>query len=306
MRILVTGGRGQLGRSLVRCGRANGHEVVALGRDVLDVRVPDHIARHLDVVAPTLVISAAAYTAVDRAEAEPALAFAINAEGAGNVARACLARGIPLLHLSTDYVFDGTQAEPYREDAPVRPLGVYGASKARGEALVREAGGTVVRTSWLFGAGGPSFVHAILRRARHERVLRVVADQRGCPTWTDDLAQVLLQLGALPAREATYHACGAEPTTWHAFAQAIVDEAHRHRSLACERVEPITSADYPTAARRPASSVLDTSRLGALGLQLPSWRAGLARVVAEELSEELSEQLPEALPEALPEEREHG
>ena len=286
MRILVTGGRGQLGRSVVRRGAARGHEVIAPGRDELDVRDPDHIARWLDEVGPSLVIGAAAYTAVDRAEAEPALAFAINAEGAGNVARACLARDIPLLHLSTDYVFDGTQAEPYREDAPVRPLGVYGASKARGEELVRAAGGTVVRTSWLFGAGGPSFVHAILRRATHEPVLRVVSDQRGCPTWADDLAEVVLRLGALPTREATYHACGAEPTTWHAFAQAIVDEARRLRPLACERVEPITTADYPTAARRPASSVLDTSRLGALGIHLPSWRDGLARVLAEERTEE--------------------
>lgn len=283
MKILVTGGHGQLGRSVVRRGQAGGHDVIAPDVAHLDITDAAQVARELDAIAPALVINAAAYTAVDRAEAEPDRAFAVNADGAGLVARACADRGVPLLHVSTDYVFDGTAARPYREDDPVAPLGVYGASKAEGEARVRAAGGTIVRTSWLFAAGGPSFVQTMVRLATERPVLRVVADQHGCPTWAEDLADALLTLGERAERADVYHYCDAEPTTWHGFATAIVDEARRYRTLACERVEAIPTADYPTPARRPASSVLDTSRVRALGIVPPSWRRGLARVLAEDL-----------------------
>ena len=279
MKILVTGGRGQLGRSLARAAATRGDAVVALGPDTLDITVPAQIADALRAHEPDVVVNGAAYTAVDRAEAERDRAFAINADGAGQVARACAARSVPLLHVSTDYVFDGTQARPYREDDPVSPINVYGASKASGERQVADAGGIVVRTSWLFGEGGPSFVHSMLRLARERPALQIVADQHGCPTCADDLATALLQL-ATRQRSGIYHACGDGPTTWHGFAAAIVDEARRHTALACERVEPITTAEYPTPARRPAYSVLDTGRLRALGITLPSWRVGLRRVIA--------------------------
>ena len=279
MKILVTGGRGQLGRSLVRAAAARGDAVVALGPDTLDVTAPAQIALALRAHQPDVVINGAAYTGVDRAEAERDRAFAINADGAGQVARACAACSVPLLHVSTDYVFDGAATRPYREDAPVSPRNAYGASKAAGERQVVDAGGVVVRTSWLFGEGGPSFVHAILRLARARPTLHVVADQHGCPTCADDLAAALLEL-ATRERSGIYHACGAGPTTWHGFAAAIVDEARRHTALACERVEPITTAEYPTPARRPAYSVFDTGRLRALGIALPSWRSGLRRVIA--------------------------
>ena len=275
MKILVTGGAGQLGRALVR--RATSHEVHAVDLDALDIcdapAVTAAVANH------DLVINAAAYTAVDKAETERDRAFAVNATGAGNVARACAAADIPLLHISTDYVFDGRGTRPYREDDPIAPASVYGESKAAGEREVLTAGGTVVRTSWLFGEGGPSFVHTMLRLAQERPVLRVVADQHGCPTWTDDLADALLALAALP-HEQVYHFCNDGPTTWHAFAVAIVEEARKHRALVCERIEAITTAEYPTPAKRPAYSVLDTARIRALGITPRSWTMGLAAVVA--------------------------
>lgn len=279
MKVLVTGGRGQLGRSLTWAATVRADVAVALGRDELNITAPAQVTAALRAHEPDVVINSAAYTAVDRAEAERDRAFAINADGAGHVARACAAHGVPLLHVSTDYVFDGTEARPYRADDPASPINVYGASKAAGERQVLDAGGVVVRTSWLFGEGGPSFVHTMLRLARERPALRVVADQHGCPTCTDDLALALLAL-ATRERSGIYHACGDGPTTWHGFATAIVEEARRLTAIACERVEPIATAEYPTPARRPAYSVLDTGRLRALGIALPSWRTGLRRVIA--------------------------
>lgn len=283
MRVLVSGGRGQLGRAVARRATRHGHAVVALGRDELDIGNPAQLDQQLARIHPDVVINAAAYTAVDKAESEPDAAFAVNRDGAGNVARACEKRGVPLVHVSTDYVFDGTATEAYREDHPIAPLNVYGASKAAGESLVHACGGTVVRTSWLFEQKGPSFVHTMLRLARERSTLRVVSDQHGCPTWADDLADALLALAALPRRASTYHYCNDEVTTWHGFATAIVEEARQYVDLACERVDAIETSDYPTAARRPAYSVLDTSLIRSVGIQPPSWRAGMKHVIAEVL-----------------------
>lgn len=283
MKVLVTGSNGQLGRATVRRCAAASHAVVAVDVEHLDIRDRDAVDRALAQHGPDVVINAAAYTAVDRAETERDAAFAVNATGAGNVARACEAAGIRLLHISTDYVFDGTKAVPYVETDPLVPIGVYGESKAAGEALVHAAGGTVVRTSWLFEAGGPSFVHTMLRLFQERPVLRVVSDQVGCPTWADDLADALLVLAQRPAIERTYHFCNEGVTSWHGFAVAIVEAARVHRPGACERVDAITTAEYPTPARRPAYSVLDTARIRAAGAVCPSWRRGLEVVVAEVL-----------------------
>ncbi|HEX5063147.1 MAG TPA: dTDP-4-dehydrorhamnose reductase [Kofleriaceae bacterium] len=284
MKILVTGGKGQLGRAVARRGAALGHVIAAPDIDELDISDEQQVHRALRDFAPAIVINAAAYTAVDKAESERGRAYAINRDGAGTVARVCAAARTRLLHVSTDYVFDGTATRPYREDDPLAPLGVYGESKAEGEHAVHEIGGTIVRTSWLFEGKGPSFVHAILRLAKERSVLRVVADQRGCPTWADDLADALFVLAERRTLDAVYHFCNAGETTWHAFAVAIVDEARKYRTLACERIDPITTAEYPTAAKRPAYSVLDTSRIRALGIEPPSWQSGLAAVVEQELS----------------------
>ena len=253
-----------------------------LGRRELDIS--DHesidaaLARPIDVV-----INAAAYTAVDRAETDRATAYRVNRDGAGLLARACAAHRIRLLHLSTDYVFAGTAGRPYREDDPRAPRQVYGETKLEGENAVHECGGIVVRTSWLFGEGGPSFVHTILRLALERPVLRVVADQYGCPTYASDLADALLDLAAHRELASTYHVCGDPPTTWHAFATAIVDEARRHRTVTCTQIDAITTADYPTPAARPMFSVLDTSRVRALGIAPRPWSIGLSRVVEEAL-----------------------
>jgi dTDP-4-dehydrorhamnose reductase len=285
--IVVTGGAGQLGRAVARRGPVRGHSVSAVPRAALDLSDDAAIARALDGGAPDAVINAAAYTAVDRAEREPALAFAVNADGAGRLARACAERDVALVHVSTDYVFDGTARTPYREDDPLAPLGVYGETKAAGERAVAEAGGRAViaRTSWVFSGDGANFVKTILRLAAERPVLRVVDDQLGCPTWADDLADAALVLAerahARAPLEPIYHVAGAGPVTWHGFALAIVAEARRHRAVACERVEPITTAEFPTPARRPAYSVLDTARLRELGVVPPPWTIGLARVVAE-------------------------
>ncbi len=284
--VLVTGGKGQLGRALGARTSAT-TRVVALDVDQLDVRDAAQIERGLTAVAPAVVVNCAAYTAVDRAEAEPELAHAINRDAAAALARACFARGIALVHVSTDYVFDGTATRPYREDDAMSPVGVYGASKAAGEQAVRASGGVVVRTSWLFGDGGPSFVHTMLRLARERPVLRVVSDQHGCPTYAGDLADALLAVAGRAANRetlsATYHYCNAGPTTWHHFATEIVAELRRlvETPIMCERIDAITTAEYPTAARRPAYSVLDTTRIAVLGVTPPDWRAGMRRVVAQ-------------------------
>ncbi len=279
MKVVVTGGHGQLGRSLVRRAGGAGQDLVAVGRDLLDVADPAAVAAQLDRLAPAAVINAAAYTAVDRAEHDRGAAFAVNAVGAGHLARACAARGIALLHVSTDHVFDGRATRPYLEDDAVAPLGVYGASKAAGEVAVLAAGGTVVRTSWLFAEGGRGFVPAIVRAALAGERLRVVADRHGCPTWSDDLAEALLSLAARPAPAGVYHYAGDGATTWHGLAVAIVEELQAHHGLAPTAVEPIPSAAWGSIAPRPAYAVLDTARIRALGVVPGGWRRAIGRVV---------------------------
>jgi dTDP-4-dehydrorhamnose reductase len=287
--MLVTGGHGQLGRAIV--ARA-GTDVRAIDIDELDIRDPAQVDRALATNQPVAVIDCAAYTGVDRAEADADAAYAINRDGAANLARACRARSIPVIHVSTDYVFDGSGARPYREDDPIGPVCVYGASKAAGDAEVLAAGGVVVRTSWLFGEGGPSFVHTMMRLARRDPVLRVVVDQHGCPTYAGDLANALLALARRAAGggllDSVFHYCNAGATTWHGFAIAIVDELRKcagPAAVACDRIEPIRTFEYPTPARRPAFSVLDTSRIATLGIVPPHWRDGLRRVVVAAVQE---------------------
>jgi dTDP-4-dehydrorhamnose reductase len=280
VKVVVFGAGGQLGRALSR--RAGQQKLRALGRNV-DVTNAPAVGHALDEHRPDAVINAAAYTAVDRAEAECDRAFVVNVTGADIVARECAKRGVRMLHVSTDYVFDGVATRPYRENDPIAPVNAYGVSKAVGEDAVRAAGGIIVRTSWLFGEGGPSFVHSIVRLATERTVLRVVADQYGCPTWADDLADALLMLAEGSSSSGTYHYCNSGPTTRHAFALTVVEDARRYRRLACERVEPITTAEHPTPARRPLCSVLDTSRIAAVLGVPPSWRVGLSAMLAQEL-----------------------
>ena len=304
-RLLVVGGNGQVGRELRRSLRPLG-EVIAATRDgrldavesgrdacacvAADLADPEGLAALVREVAPAAVLNAAAYTAVDKAETEAEIAFRINAEAPGALARACAVAGIPLVHYSTDYVFDGQGTRPYREDDPTAPLGVYGASKLAGEEAVHAVSGRsfIFRTAWVYAAHGHNFLRTMLRVGAERDELRVVADQVGSPTpaalIADATANVLAQVlvdGARPG--GTWHLVTAGETSWHGFAEAIFEEAVAAGLLQrAPLVVPITTVDYPTPARRPAYSRLDTHRFERdFGMVLPDWRQGLHCVISE-------------------------
>ena len=292
MRIVVTGRDGQVARSLAERGAAGPHELVFLARPDLDLAEPDGIAPAIAAARPDLVVSAAAYTAVDKAEGEEALATRVNGDGAGAVARAAAAAGAPVINLSTDYVFDGTADRPYREDDPVAPLGAYGRSKLAGERAVAGAGAPflILRTAWVYSPFGANFVRTMLRLAGDRDELGVVADQRGCPTNALDIADAVLALadrwaaGDRAGWNAVYHLVGGGETHWADFARAIFAASQAEGGPAA-RVRDIATSDYPTPARRPANSRLDTARLAAaFGLRLPDWQSSLPPVVARLLA----------------------
>jgi dTDP-4-dehydrorhamnose reductase len=268
----VFGARGQLGGDLVDAGGAAGHEMVGLTQATCDIRDSAAVERWIASVQPDAVINAAAWTLVDAAEEHEAEAEAVNATGAGIVARACAGAGVRCCHVSTDYVFDGVATAPIPETAAPAPRSVYGRTKWHGEVAVREgcADHLIVRTSWLYGRQGPNFVLTMLRLATERPQLRVVADQHGAPTWTGHLAPALLRLLAV-GNAGTYHLSNAGVTTWYDLAVATI----RARGLSVE-VVPITTAEYPTPAARPAYSVLDNGAWRDLGEPpLPDWQDGL-------------------------------
>ena len=287
MRILVTGREGQVARSLVE--RASGrNEIVMLGRPQLDLAGPaEAITAAVEAAHPDAIVSAAAYTQVDKAESEPALAFAINERGAGAVARAASRLGVPLIHLSTDYVFDGTKAEPYIEDDLPGPAGVYGASKFAGEkaVLAEHSDSAVLRTAWVYSPFGANFVKTMLRLAETRDEVSVVADQRGNPTSAVDIADGVLSVagnlraGNGPELRGVFHMTASGEASWADLAQAVFDVSGRVGGSAA-RVNRISTADYPTAAKRPANSRLNCSRLEQVhGVRLPDWRESLQVVV---------------------------
>ena len=268
-------------------------EVVAVDQAECDLSDPRAIRDLVERVRPSVIVNPAAYTAVDKAESERDAAFAVNRDGPANLARACAAAGVPLIHISTDYVFDGnSKTTPWREDDPVAPQGVYAASKLAGEEAVREAqpDHVILRTAWVFGAHGHNFVKTMLRLARERDELRVVADQHGCPTPAAAIAAAIAtiaqaRLGGGGWTPGTFHYGGAPATTWHGFADRIVERAAA-RIGRRPTVTAIATADFPTPARRPANSVLDTARLGqAYGVPPADWMAGLDRVLDDILDE---------------------
>jgi dTDP-4-dehydrorhamnose reductase len=288
MTALVVGAGGQVGRELV-LRAPQGASVAAFDRAGLDVTDGAAVERAVAEHRPALVLNAAAYTAVDRAEEEPGRAFAVNRDGAAHLAAACARHGAALLHLSTDYVFDGTKAGPYGEDDPASPLGVYGRSKWEGEEAIRRAldRHVIVRVAWVFGPHGRNFVKTMARLAAGREELRVVADQRGGPTpapaIADALWHIARQIGSGREGWGTFHFCGAPATTWHGLAEAAIDAARALGPVACERVLPIATADYPTPAARPANSVLACDRIrGSWGVAQPDWREHVAETVAVE------------------------
>jgi dTDP-4-dehydrorhamnose reductase len=284
--ILIVGGSGQLARSLELL--ADDRPVLRIGRPALDFDALDAIPGVLAGIAPRLIINAAAYTAVDQAETEPDAADRANHLGPALLARHCEAAGIALVHVSTDYVFDGAKGAPYVETDGPNPTGVYGATKLAGEQAVLAAcsRAVVLRTSWVYAATGKNFVLTMLGAAKRFPQLRVVGDQIGCPTNADDLAAAIwaiadrvLAQGFHPNGHGVFHAAGTGATSWHGLATAIFEEAARF-GLTPPEVEAITTADWPTPARRPADSRLNCDRLAAVfGVRLPDWRPSLAATI---------------------------
>ena len=290
MKILLFGANGQVGRELRRalaplgevvCTTRNGTLADGTPCETADFDAPDTLPALIARVAPDVVVNAAAYTAVDRAEDEPDPAFRANAEAPRVIAEACVRRDALLVHYSTDYVFDGTATRPYREDDPTNPLGVYGASKLAGEQAIQASGARhmIFRTAWVYAAHGKNFLLTMLRLAKERDELRVVADQVGTPTSAALIADVTAVALGRPFRDSgTWHLTAAGSTSWHGFAEAIVRQATIQGVLqARPRVVPIATAQYPTRAARPAYSVLDCGRLRRdFGVATPDWGQGLA------------------------------
>lgn len=286
--IAVIGGTGQVAQALQRRASQTGQPLIACGRPDVDLTDIGTVGRFIDKVRPSLVVNAAAYTAVDKAESEPQAAFALNAEGPAKLAAVCNALNLPLIHISTDYVFDGLAQSPYPEDHLPSPTSAYGASKAAGEMAV--AAGCphhiILRTAWVYGLEGHNFVKTMLRLGSERDELGIVSDQRGAPTFADDIADTILAISARitsqPKTEhwGTYHFTNAGETTWHGFAEAIFAIASKAGHKTPTTVKPITTADYPTPARRPPYSVLDCSKIERVfGVLRPEWPDALARAM---------------------------
>jgi len=295
MTVLVFGGNGQVGQELLRALAPLG-QVIATTRsgllpdgstcEVADFSHPESLVLLLDRLQPAIVVNAAAYTAVDRAEQDVEAAFAVNAQAPGVIARWCAAHGVPMVHYSTDYVFNGEGVVPYREEDATAPLGVYGTGKRDGEEAVRAAGGRhlIFRTAWVYASHGANFLRTMLRVGGERDELRVVADQIGTPTPAALIADVTAQALQHPGQlSGTWHLTASGQTSWHGFAEAIFAEAVAAGVLAkAPTLQAITSAEYPTPARRPAWSVLDNRRLQQdFGIILPTWQEGLHWVVGE-------------------------
>jgi dTDP-4-dehydrorhamnose reductase len=287
MKVLVFGAGGQIGREVCRAAWPSHYTLVAPNRCKIDITKSALVSAIFCKERPDLAINLAAYTAVDRAESEPEAAWAVNCAGAAHIAAACYETGTPLIHVSTDYVFDGHKIEPYREEDPVDPLGVYGCSKEAGERAVRAAleSHVILRTAWVYAADGVNFVKTILRLAAERPLLRIVADQRGCPTSAAEIATAVIviarHLERGGARWGTYHFTGDGAVSWYGFAEAIFDLA-APRLVARPRLVAIDTDQYPTPARRPMNSVLDCQKIrDVYGISPSPWREALAPVIEQ-------------------------
>jgi dTDP-4-dehydrorhamnose reductase len=296
--ILVVGRTGQLARSLLAVARQRKVSLVAVARPELDLSDAGSIERAVNADVPRAIVNAAAYTFVDKAESEIDLAFTINRDGAGHLARVAARLHVPFIHVSTDYVFDGNKPTPYEEDDRPSPLGVYGRSKRDGEVAVlgSNPAAVVVRTSWVYSPYGQNFVKTMLRLAETRDHIRVVDDQYGAPTSAEDLAQAIIEIIEQIERRPNenlggiYHLSDTGKTTWYGFAAAIF-EGWAIRGRRIPTLEAITTADYPTPARRPANSQLDCSKAARVfGIRMPPWRQALERCLDELAIGEMSTQ----------------
>ena len=292
-RILLVGANGQVGTELQRTLAPLG-EVTAVDRDTCDLTQPEQVRTTVRAVAPQVIVNVAAHTAVDQAESEPELSFALNADGPGLLAEEARRCGAALVHYSTDYVFDGRKGAPYVESDPVNPLGVYGRSKLAGERAIAATGvpHMILRTSWVYGLHGRNFLLTMMRLAREKPQLRVVADQFGVPNWSATLAAATAEIvrrasasgdpaGALGERGGVFHLSCSGRTSWHGFATAIIERLHARGAVPRVPVVAIGTADFPTPARRPANSVLDGGALARTwGVVLPDWESALDACLA--------------------------
>lgn len=286
-RLLVLGAGGQVGSELSRRAWLPALKVTSLSRAELDICDPAAVAAAFRQLRPSIVVNCAAYTAVDRAESEPQRAMAANATAPGHLAQACTEAGAALIHLSTDYVFDGRSARPYVESDAVNPINVYGRTKEAGERCVRERleRHVILRTSWVYGAHGRNFVRTMLRLGAERKTLRIVADQHGCPTAAHDIADAIDHVARMildgSAPWGTYHFCGAGATTWHDFAVEIFAQSALHGGPQPE-LHRIRTEEYPTPAQRPRNSVLDCALAKErLGLVARPWQQSLSLVLEE-------------------------
>ena len=281
--ILVTGGTGQVATELAKRG-----QVRVVGRPEFDFDHPDTIDAVFHAAKPTLVVNAAAWTAVDAAEANQDAAMRANRDGPARLAELCAVANVPLIHISTDYVFDGDKGAPYTESDAPSPTGIYGSSKLAGEQAVLASGAkaVILRTSWVYAAIGKNFIRTMLGAALKTNALKVVMDQKGCPTNAGDLAEAILAIAAKidagwkPEYAGVFHACGTGGTNWYEFALAAFKESAKH-GRPMPNVTPITTAEWPTPTKRPADSRLDCSKLARVfGVSLPDWQPSLDRTVA--------------------------
>lgn len=286
MKVMITGAHGQLGRCLQDRLAGSDHEVVAVGRAELDITNAGSVSSFVSDAKPDVIINAAAYTAVDKAESERDLAFSVNRDAVANLAKAANQVGALLVHVSTDYVFDGTSSRPYQETDAVNPMGVYGESKLAGEKAAQQAQRHVtVRAAWVFSEYGNNFLKTMIRLGRERDSLSVVDDQIGTPTYAGDLAGVLIGLAELQPEHGIYHFNGGAACSWFEFAEAIFSVCSElSESFLSPKVSPISTSEFPTPARRPAYSVLGAGKLAATGIEAGDWRAALVGLCRKVLS----------------------
>lgn len=293
MKILLTGANGQLGKELQVQAQGSAFEPIATDLPELDITDETKTAEKIEQLKPDLVVNAAAYTHVDGAETEPDMAFRVNRDGPANLAGICSNSGIPLIHISTDYVFDGKKDIPYVESDPLSPIGVYGHSKAAGEEAVRNLLSThiILRTSWLYGAYGHNFVKTMLRLAKEKKSIRVVDDQFGSPTSACDLARAVLKIASDITKNETvswgiYHYCGQGIVSWYQFAQKIFDFADQYHLFQRPHIVAIPTHQFPTAAERPQYSALDCGLISRqFGIHPKPWPESLAAVIDRIINE---------------------
>ena len=289
MKILVTGSNGQLGDELLIQGNNFGYEILPADLPDLDITDKTQVKHRLEKSRPSFVVNAAAYTNVDKAETERNLAFAVNRDGPANLAEICAEFEIPLIHISTDFIFDGKKGSPYIESDIVSPLSIYGKSKQEGENEIRSRleKHIILRTAWLYGVHGQNFVKTMLKLSREKEVISVVADQFGSPTSAADLTEAILDIIATVKHSSditwgTYHYCGEGITTWHRFTEEILGMARQYISIKTITVKPVSTAEYPTKATRPCFSALDCGLIKKnFGISSKSWQNSLAIVIRQ-------------------------